>query len=202
MSDQPIFRTIREQVVHRLRDDVMGQVFEPGENLREFALAKRYAVSRSPIRDALLQLTQEGLLVATPNCGVKVALRIDDEIQPLVIDIRLKVELYALDRFIKQIDNSDLTVLERCLEKNYTACREGVLSAIIKSDMAFHEAIVERGGSEKLIGLWKQVISAMMLHYHRLGDWIESYQEHVAILEAIKRGDRKGAKAALITNIQ
>ena len=41
MPDQPIFRTIREQVVHRLRDDVMGQVFEPGVNLREFALAKR-----------------------------------------------------------------------------------------------------------------------------------------------------------------
>ena len=202
MPDQPIFRTIREQVVHRLRDDVMGQVFEPGENLREFALAKRYGVSRSPIRDALLQLTQEGLLVATPNCGVKVASRMDDEIQPLVIDIRLRVEQFALDRLLKKIARTDLAVLERRLEKNHVACQEGVLSAIIKSDMEFHEAIVERSGSEKLIGLWKQVISAMMLHFERHGDWIESYREHVAIFEAIKSGDRKAAKAALVTNIQ
>ena len=42
----------------------------------------------------------------------------------------------------------------------------------------------------------------MMLHYERHGDWIESYREHVAIFEAIKSGDRKAAKAALVTNIQ
>ncbi|MDB4474625.1 GntR family transcriptional regulator [Opitutaceae bacterium] len=202
MSDQPIFRTIREQVVERLRNDVMGQVFEPGESLREFALAKRYAVSRSPIRDALLQLTQEGLLVATPNCGVKVASRMDDEVQPLVVDIRLRVEKFALDRVMKNVSETALALLRERLERNHTACREGVLSNIIKSDMDFHEAIVEEGGSEKLIGLWKQVTSAMMLHYERHGDWIESYREHVAIFEAIERGDRKAAKAALVTNIQ
>jgi DNA-binding GntR family transcriptional regulator len=202
MSDQPIFRTIREQVVERLRNDVMGQVFEPGESLREFALAKRYAVSRSPIRDALLQLTQEGLLVATPNCGVKVASLMDDEVQPLVVDIRLRVEKFALDRVMKNVSETALALLRERLDRNHTACREGVLSNIIKSDMDFHEAIVEEGGSEKLIGLWKQVTSSMMLHYERHGDWIESYHEHVAIFEAIERGDRKGAKAALVTNIQ
>ena len=202
MSDQPIFRTIREQVVERLRNDVMGQVFEPGESLREFALAKRYSVSRSPIRDALLQLTQEGLLVATPNCGVKVASRMDDEVQPLAVDIRLRVEKFALDRVMKNVSETALALLRERLDRNHTACREGVLSNIIKSDMDFHEAIVEEGGSEKLIGLWKQVTSAMMLHYERHGDWIESYREHVAIFEAIERGDRKGAKAALVTNIQ
>ncbi len=202
MSDQPIFRTIREQVVQRLRDDVMGQVFEPGESLREFALAKRYAVSRSPIRDALLQLTQEGLLVATPNCGVKVASRMDDEVQPLVVDIRLRVEKFALERVMKNVSDSTLTLLRERLVRNHKACREGVLSSIIKSDMDFHEAIVEEGGSEKLIGLWKQVTSVMMLHYERHGDWIESYREHVAIFEAIERGDRNAAKAALVTNIQ
>ena len=42
MADQQIFRTIREQVVDRLRDDVINQVFKPGENLREFVLAERY----------------------------------------------------------------------------------------------------------------------------------------------------------------
>jgi DNA-binding GntR family transcriptional regulator len=132
MSDQPIFRTIREQVVERLRNDVMGQVFEPGESLREFALAKRYAVSRSPIRDALLQLTQEGLLVATPNCGVKVASLMDDEVQPLVVDIRLRVEKFALDRVMKNVSETALALLRERLDRNHTACREGVLSNIIK----------------------------------------------------------------------
>lgn len=202
MPDQQIFRTIREQVVHRLRDDVISQVFKPGEDLRELALAKRYAVSRSPIRDALMQLTQEGLLVATPNCGVKVGHRMDEDIQPLVIAIRLKVEQFAIDRLIEQKTPDMLARLEIYLEKNREACTAGLLPGFIKSDMEFHRALIEASGAEKLMGLWKQVTSAMMLHYERLHDWMENYREHVAIFSAIKRGDKRAAKAALAKNIR
>lgn len=202
MSDQPIFRTIREQIVHRLRDDVLGGVFKPGEDLREFALSKRYGVSRSPIRDALLQLTQEGLLVATPNCGVKVGSPLNDEIQPLVVDIRRKVELFAVERLISRLKDTDLELLQHRLELNRAACREGALPAIVKSDMEFHEAIVELSGVEKLQGVWKQVTSAMMLHYERLGNWMDSYAEHAAIFAAIKAANKKAARTALAKNIR
>lgn len=202
MSDQPIFRTIREQIVHRLRDDVLGGVFKPGEDLREFALSKRYGVSRSPIRDALLQLTQEGLLVATPNCGVKVGSPLNEEIQPLVIEIRRKVELFAVERLINKLKDSDLVVLEHLLERNRQACKAGALPAIVKSDMEFHQGIVDLSGIEKLQGMWKQVTSAMMLHYERLGNWMDSYAEHAAIFAAIKAADKKAARAALTKNIR
>lgn len=202
MTDQPIFRTIREQVVHRLRDDVLGGVYKPGEDLREFALSKRYGVSRSPIRDALLQLTQEGLLVATPNCGVKVGSPMQEEIQPLVIEIRRKIELFAVERLIKKLKESDVFVLQRQLERNREACKAGALPAIIKTDMEFHQCIVDLSGVEKLNGLWKQVTSAMMLHYERLGNWMGNYAEHEAIFEAIKDADKKAAKAALSKNIK
>ena len=202
MAVQPIFRTIREQVVHRLRDDVIGGVFKPGESLRETALSKRYGVSRSPIRDALLQLTQEGLLVATPNCGVKVGSRTDEEVQPLVVDIRRRVEKFAMDRLVKTIDEDGLALIRERLERNREACESGVLPAIVKSDMELHQAFVELSGSEKLLGLWKQVTSSMMLHYERHIEWIESFAEHEAIYKAIEKRDRKAAKAALVRNIR
>ena len=69
MSSPPVFRTIREQIADRIRADVIAGRLAEGTNLREQALAKQYGVSRAPIRDALLQLTQEGLLIAKPNCG-------------------------------------------------------------------------------------------------------------------------------------
>lgn len=201
MTDQPIFRTIREQVVQRLRDDVMGGVFQPGENLREVVLSKRYAVSRSPIRDAFLQLAQEGLLVATPNCGVKVSDKLEEEIQPLVVDIRLKVEQFAIERLVSMIDTEGLAVLMRRLEKNREACMAGALPNIIRSDMDFHQTILELSGSEKLLGVWKHVTSAMLLHYDRHRDWMESYAEHLAIYTAITNRDKKASKQALKTNI-
>ena len=202
MADQQIFRTIREQVVDRLRDDVINQVFKPGENLREFVLAERYGVSRSPVRDALLQLTQEGLLVATPNCGARVGSPLDEEIQPLVLDLRIRSELFAMDRVIKQLTEAQIQKLRNRLEENKLACGGKNLAAMVKSDMAFHQAIIEMAGNEKLLGIWKQVSGYMMLHYERHSNWLESYREHKAIFDAIKKGDKKAARAALKANVR
>ena len=68
---EPI-HTIREQIADHIRADILsGQLLE-GEQLREQLLAERFGVSRGPIRDVLLQLTQEGLLISKRNCGVRV----------------------------------------------------------------------------------------------------------------------------------
>ena len=202
MADQQIFRTIREQVVDRLRDDVINQVFKPGESLREHSLSKRYGVSRSPIRDALLQLTQEGLLVATPNCGARVGSPLDDEIQPLVRDLRIRIELFSLDRVLKNMTSEILDQLHDRLKANHEACKGKNLADIVKSDMAFHQTLIESAGNENLLGIWKQVRGYMMLHYERHRNWLESYREHKAIFDAVKAGNKKAAVAALKANVR
>lgn len=188
--------------MHRLRDDVISQVFKPGEDLREVVLAKRYGVSRSPIRDALLQLTQEGLLVATPNCGVKVGNRLDEEMQPLVIDLRLRIEYFAAESLMKNLTPERLALLEERLKKNHVACQGNALPAIIKSDMEFHQTIIELLDNKTLLGVWKQVSASMLLHYERHVNWMDSYHEHQAIFLAIKANDKKASRAALAANIR
>ena len=69
MGKSPVYRTIREQVANEIRADVLSGRLSAGTDLREQTLAEKYGVSRGPIRDALLQLTQEGLLEAKPNCS-------------------------------------------------------------------------------------------------------------------------------------
>lgn len=202
MSGQPIFRTIREQVVHQLRDDIIGQVYAPGENLREHALSKAYGVSRSPIRDALLQLAQEGLLVATPNCGVRVAHKLDEEMQPLVVDVRRRIEGFALDRAIKKLDPDGIELIDAKLDAHRKSCKSGDLPSIVKSDMEFHQAIIDLADVPELFSLWQPIIASMMLHYERHRDWMESYREHEAIANAIKAGDKREAKKALNANIK
>ncbi len=203
MAEQPIFRTIREQIVYRLRDDIMSQIFPAGENMREFQLSKRYGVSRSPIRDALLQLTQEGLLVATPNCGVRVASKLDQEIHPLVVEIRRKIESFALERMMEQLSEEGVQLIRECLESLEEACRNEDLPSIVKGDMGFHGAIVKLAGIDELLNMWQPIIASMMLHYDRLrGDWMESYREHKAIFDAIVIGDIQAAKESLAANIK
>src|SRR5215472_4225062 len=72
-THKKLVRSLREQVAAHVRRDVLSGHLETGERLREVELAERFGVSRGPVRDALLQLTHEGLLVLQPHCGAKVA---------------------------------------------------------------------------------------------------------------------------------
>lgn len=112
MSHAPVFRTIREQIAERIRADVISGRLPEGTSLCEQALARQYGVSRAPIRDALLQLTQEGLLVAKPNCGVRVGSPSGEEIQPLVVELRRKIEVFALRKVFSKLTDGDVKRLE------------------------------------------------------------------------------------------
>src|SRR6516164_6610217 len=98
-----LVRSLREQVADRLRRDVLAGELVPGEHLREIELAGRFGVSRGPVRDALLQLAQEGWLVLEPHCGAKVARPAPEGLLPLIRAQRRAVERFAIRLFFKSI---------------------------------------------------------------------------------------------------
>ncbi len=201
MSDT-VYRTIREQIADHIRSDVLSGQLPQGSALREEALAKRFGVSRGPIRDALLQLTQEGLLASKPNCGVTVSRSPSEWTRPLVVDVRRKVETFALERIFDRIDEEALARLQQAVDELRAACEAGDTSAVAAHDVEFHRTIIELAGEEELVAIWLPVVSRMMLHYRRHDDWMDSYAEHAAIVDAIRRKDLPAATAALQENIQ
>ena len=202
MTEVPVFRTIREQIADRIRADVISGRLAEGTSLREQALAKQYGVSRAPIRDALLQLTQEGLLVAKPNCGVRVGSPSGEEIQPLVVELRRKIEVFALRRVFSKLTDSDVKRLEDTVQRLKTACENEDLAEVVQQDMALHRHILEATGNTDLLAMWLPIVSRMFLHYSRHRNMMESYREHAAIVDAIRRKDRKAAIEALTANIR
>ena len=202
MSHSPVFRTIREQIADRIRADVISGRLAEGTSLREQALAKQYGVSRAPIRDALLQLTQEGLLVAKPNCGVRVGSPSGEEIQPLVVELRRKIEVFALRKVFSKLADSDVKRLEDTVQRLKTACENEDLAEVVQQDMALHRHLLEATGNTDLLAMWLPIVSRMFLHYSRHRNMMESYREHAAIVDAIRRKDRKAAIEALTANIQ
>ena len=110
MATTPLIAcSLRDQIVEHIRNDVLRGVFADGERLNEAELAERFGVSRTPIREALQQLTCEGLLDGRRNAGVKVARRPPDSIRELVVPIRRSVEIFALKSFFDTITEDDFT---------------------------------------------------------------------------------------------
>ena len=195
-----VHRTIREQVAAHLRHAVLAGELGEGEALREQSLAQRFGVSRGPIRDALLQLTQEGLLVAEQNRGVRVR-RPDPAIRSLVVEVRRKIEAFALKELCRKEDGA-LAFFDQNLPLFREACRRGDMAEVVEHDMAFHRHIVEHGGGADLVAVWVPVVTHMMLPYSRHRDLMDSYREHEAVVEALRRGDRAAALHGLRANIQ
>lgn len=202
MSNNPLARTLREQIADRIRSDVLSGRLEKGSSLREQSLAKQYGVSRAPIRDALLQLTQEGLLEAKPNCGVRVGSAAAEELQPLIVELRRETEIFALELVFDRLTEEDCDKLDATVESLRKACEAQDLSQVVHHDMALHRYILDVAGSSDLIAIWLPIVSRMMLHYSRHVDMMESHREHAEIVKAIRAKDRKASIAALTANIQ
>lgn len=197
-----VYRTIREQIADQIRADVLAGRIQPGSNLREVSLAEKYGVSRAPVRDAFLQLAQEGVLVAKPNCGVKVGSEADQQLQPLIVELRRQIEIFALQSIFEELQEVDLQHLEQTIERLRDACRQESLGEIVEHDMAFHRHLVECAGDSDLLAIWLPIVSRMMLHYSRHTDLLDSYREHAEIIQAIRDGDLSTAIEALKSNIQ
>jgi len=201
----PLVRGLREQIADRIRDDILAGRLNEGERLSETKLAGRFGVSRGPVREALVQLTHEGLLIAKPNCGVRVAPTAPDSIRGLVIPIRRTIETYALRLFFDNITKDDFRTWEVILRNLKVACEQKDIAAIAEQDIAFHRSILERAGQADLLAIWSTIVARVRSHfrrsYSRYKDLREIYAEHQAIVDTFRQGDREAAIQALESNI-
>ena len=202
MDDTKIFRTIPEQVAARLRQEVLTGKLKPGDPLREIDVSERFGVSRGPIREALRQLTQQGILVLEPNKGVRVAPNPSTTVRPLIVEIRRTIETFVLDSIFDKITEDDMTLLESILADIKAVCEAGDANALVEHDLRFHRAIIQSHDDKDLFALWEPIMMRMMMHYTRLSNLMDSYLEHKRILDAIRDGNKEEAIQALEANIQ
>lgn len=193
---------IREQIADYIRSDVISGTLPPTTKLNEQALADRFGVSRGPVRDVLLQLTKEGLLVSKNNCGVSVNRTLEPELQTLMIDIRLKIECYAVKTVINRLNASDFKELEAILEQIPAAFADQDYTLITKLDIEFHHHIIRCAGGDELSNLWHPIVIRMRMNYRRIDNSDDCVKEHKNILDALKNKDTDAAIAALTSNIK
>ncbi len=193
---------IREQIANQIRTDVIGGEMEPGQRLREEQLAERFGVSRGPIRDVLLQLTKEGLLVSKRNCGVTVNEMLPPEIQDLMITLRKNIETFAFQKLEGKLDDSDFEELGDYLDGMNAALKQEHFTEAAEIDLEFHKYLLEKAGGDELVNLWRPMVLRMRMNYQRVCSPEQSMQEHWDILDALKAGNMTEATKLLASHIK
>lgn len=193
---------IRDQIADQLRSDIISGDLAPDTKLNEQQLANRFGVSRGPIRDVLLQLTKEGLLVTKSNVGASVNKMLDSSMQQLMVDIRRRIEFHAVKRLKDKMTDEDFAALDAILGRFKESFEKEDFTEVTKADIAFHRYLVEKAGGQELVNLWYPVVLRMRMNYKRIDTPTDGVAEHRAIIDALRSGQTKDAIAALRANIR
>jgi DNA-binding GntR family transcriptional regulator len=130
----------REKVYQYVKSNVLSGNLNPGERLTEEHLAGQLGVSRTPVREALHKLDQEGLIKQLETRGFCVSQDSEDEIEEL-FDIRASLEAYALRLICKDISEQTLEQLSEYIEKAEDAFQRERTDEIFQWNTQFHDTL-------------------------------------------------------------
>jgi len=193
----PIRReSLGDQVANTLRNLISTDRLKPGDRIVEAEWAARLNVSRGPIRDAIRQLTTEGLLTSPEKGSAYVSEPSRDELRAL-IGLRYLMEEYAVELAIPRITPEGAAELRTILDQMRQAAAGGQDDWLRELDVRYHRIIWTWTGSRRLAEILSIAISPLMLS--RLwrsfeGDVIEA---HERTMRAIASGDVELARAGL-----
>ncbi|MFD7442755.1 GntR family transcriptional regulator [Streptomyces sp. NPDC059909] len=179
-----------------IRDDIVSGVFERGSRLTEEQLARRYGVSRVPVREALRTLEAEGFVVTRRHAGACVAEPTEQEAADL-LEIRMLLEPLGAARAAQRRTEAHLKVLRGLVRLGQERARRGQGEDLRSLGAWFHETLVQASGSPGLIALLTQLRHkiAWMYAVEQPARPVESWAEHGAIVDAVSRGDAERARA-------
>lgn len=194
--------SVREQIADQLRSDIISGILKPDTKLNEHQLADRFGTSRGPIRDVLLKLTKEGLLVSRNNVGSSVSSPLSPEMQKLSISIRRKIEEFAMKQVAGKLEQNHFEQLESLIDTMQTHFDAEDFTELTKADIAFHQFFIELAGGEDLVNMWYPIIIRMRMNYKRINTSTTLVDEHRDILNALKSNSPKDAVASIRKNIK
>lgn len=194
----------RERVADALRAALVAGELRPGEVHSAPALAGRFGVSATPVREALLDLVKEGLVDPVPNKGFRVT-----EVSERQLDeythIRALIEIPTVTGLTAGADPAALEALRPAAEAIVTAAAAGDLIGYVEADRRFHLGLLALAGNEHLVEVVGDLRKRSRLYgltaLAERGLLTASAQEHLELLDALLARDEAAVRAVMTRHL-
>ena len=186
--------SLADQVTDILRDRIVNSVLKPGSGLVERKLAKMLGVSSAPVREALIRLEKEGLVVSRSRMRHVVELNKEDVVE--LGQVRLQLEKLAVDLAARNPNQENGAQLLSKLEELRQACIARDATTARKRDMELHRLIWKQSGNRHLFNTLMGIGSPLYMGLALLGPrmhWDREMVSHEDLVDAIVSADRASA---------
>lgn len=184
--------SLRDQVGSAIRSAIIAGEMKPGERYSAPELATRFGVSATPVREAMLDLVNQGLVVVVRNKGFEVT-DISDEDLEQITQIRALVEPPMSAAAVATISDSELGVLRDIAQQIVDAAAEANLIEYLAADRQFHTRLLAATGNHRLVRIVDELRAQTRLYglseLARDGRLVASAKEHLQICDLIGARD-------------
>ena len=193
-----MYNTSSDSVYMELRGKILSRELKPAQRLLEVKIANEMGVSRTPVREALRRLANEGLVKIVPNSGARVASPSSHEMDNSY-SVREYLENMSVELACRTgMDKRTLERLDGLVRDGDAAYDAGDVDAFLAANNDFHRIIAEAGKNYVLSEYVDNIIQRTNVYIYFYSKFIEaenkSSGEHRAILRAIAQRDRIGAQ--------
>ena len=198
-------KSLTTQVFEELLRDIVQGRRASGSLLSEKAVAQQFGTSKTPVREAFVQLQSLGLVQVLPQRGCMVFTPSVEEVRALC-EARLIIEGAAIRLSVERGREALTSDLRRCFERMETRVRRARGTTFGEEDALFHRAFLDHAGNGALReahGLLAPRLQALRTNLQSLAGYLltQAQEDHAAIIEAVERADPDAALAALEVHV-
>jgi DNA-binding GntR family transcriptional regulator len=191
-----------DDVRRSLEEAILCGEMRPGDRLPVAQVAQEFNVSLTTVREALLMLENQGLVVNKPRYGAFVA-RLSGQEAYELCQARALLESFAVTVGLEQIDDAFVERLEALLEEMGNCVLPQDLPSVIRIDLAIHKAIIELSDSQRIVELWSslsgQIGALIMRSVEQQSSEIDDIvQLHRELIVALATADTKMARHTVV----
>lgn len=196
--------TISKEVTDILRWRIIDGSIPPGSRLTEESISTDMGISRGPVREALRDIENEGLVTVEPYKGAVVVELSSRELTEVLMPVRWILEEHAMRVLLAKLDEATVDRLEALVEAMRRAAEdhgEGQIRELVELDIRFHRAIFEASGEFHTEQLWLVIQPRIRVGFYQLSleqpTPMEIADEHAALLDVMKTRDVDATLAVL-----
>ena len=191
--------SLRHDVRTHLRNLILDGTLKPGDRIVESRLAREMGISQTPVREALRELEQMGLVVSYPNRGSSVR-TVEPRDADEMYTLRAHLESMAITLALPKLTDDDLDALDGLIDGMIEAGDNGDPDLLTQLDTRFHESILEHSGHRLLLTTWQGIspLNWTMMTVIRLKDrnLRDLAERHRPIVDALRaRDDARAVRA-------